>query len=610
MQYRPDIQGLRALAVLLVFIFHLNSSWLSGGFIGVDVFFVISGFLVSSIILDKKEKGTFRFLDFYFGRVKRIMPVFLVLLTFVGLLGACVYVWVDILNLRTTMMRAGMFVSNNYFAHLDTYFGASNQENPLLHTWTLSIEMQFYLLLPLFLLFIRKKYLMPISVMLIIGLLSYSFYSSLFLNQQSEMYFSLLARIPEFLIGVVFAIRGETLQKLIGKHQNTVAWMALGAIVACGILFSEQTLFPGLWVLIPCVSTGLLLLTTTSQVNALFSTKGMVHIGELSYSIYLWHWALMAFVRYYNMDAELGAFQMIGIAVLTYVLSWLSYTYVEKRFRSYANPVFFPRFIALGFLFLLAGAGIYRVNQYLFPIPKEYAMPTFGMDSHDDTFVHAGPYGEEAKAQPDSICLIGDSHALAYKGVLDEIGKEYNFSFWSVTNDRYPLIPNIAPSDFDKEEERQQYEALIKEFEIVKKKSKIIFIASAWLKEITSLETAFTSLVESLDPDQRLVILGDYPKLDRNPIRATRDFIYTENSREIQRLNSPEPQFVLDAIKNNPDQVLYLDFNFNKVSTLPYFNDTLGYYDEGHLNAFGSRKIGDLMEHDFMTFAKKHDLID
>jgi len=602
MQYRPDIQGLRALAVLLVFIFHLNPSWLGGGFIGVDVFFVISGFLVSSIILHKKEKGTFRFFDFYVGRIKRIMPLFLVLLIFVGVVGAWVYVWVDILHLRKTMMMAGIFNSNNYFAHLDTYFGASNQENPLLHTWTLSIEMQFYLLLPLFLLFIQKRYLLTVSLVLVFGLLGYSFYSSVYLNQQSEMYFSLLARIPEFLIGTLFAIRAAFIQKIIGKHQNRVAWLALIGILACGIGFSEQTVFPGLWVLIPCICTGILLVTTTSQVNAWFTTKVMVHLGELSYAIYLWHWAIMAFVRYYNMNVELTAFQMIGVTALTYGLSWWSYTYVENVFRTYSNKVFYVRFIGLGLLFLFAGAGIYRFNQYLFPIPKYYATPTFGMDSHDDTFVDAGPYGQEVKQQPDSICLIGDSHALVYKGVLDEIGKNNNFSFWSITNNKYPMIPHIAPGDFDKEADYQQYEKLIQEFEYVRKKSKIIFLASAWLAEVTSLEAAFVSLVESLEPDQRLIILGDYPKLDRNPIRATRDFVCKENSDEIQVIESEEPQYILDAIKNNPNQVLYFQFDFDKALTLPYFNDTLGYYDEGHLNDYGSRKIGDLMEKDFMSF--------
>ncbi|MGQ8870473.1 acyltransferase family protein [Myroides sp. TSA_177.3] len=609
MQYRPDIQGLRALAVLLVFIFHLNPVWLSGGFIGVDVFFVISGFLVSSIILHKKEKGTFHFLDFYLGRIKRIVPVFLLLLLGVGIVGAWAYVWVDILNLRRTLVAAGLFNSNNYFAHLDTYFGASNQENPLLHTWTLSIEMQFYLLLPLFLWFVRKQYLFVVSLMLVVGLLGYSFYSSVYLNQQSEMYFFLLARIPEFLIGTILAIRADDLQTKFGKYQNPIAWMALVGILACAIGFSEQTVFPGLWVVLPCVFTGCLLLTTTSQVNALFKTKVMVHLGELSYAIYLWHWAIMAFLRYYNMRLDFTLYEMIGITALTYGLSWLSYTYVENVFRTYSNKVFVPRFVGLAVLVVLAGGGIYRMNQYLFPIPAAYATPTFGMESHAHQFKAVGLYGDETKTQPDSICLIGDSHALVYKAILDEIGKDNNFTFWSVSNNRYPLFANINRSDFDKEADYETYEKLMEEVEELTEKSKTILVASAWLEDVPSLAVAFTSLVESLEPDQRMVILGDYPTLDRNPIRATRDYLYNDESMDIQVVHASEPQYVRDAIQKNPEQVLYWQFDFDRTSTLPYFNDTLGYYDEDHLNTFGSRKIGDRVGKDFMAFAKKHGVL-
>jgi len=609
MQYRPDIQGLRALAVLLVFIFHLQPSWLRGGFIGVDVFFVISGFLVSSIILHKREKGTFRLFDFYFGRIKRILPVFLLLLVVVGIAGAWIYVWVDILNLRKAMMAAGLFISNNYFAQLDTYFGATNQENPLLHTWTLSIEMQFYLLLPLFLLFVRKQYLLVVSFGLVVVLLSYSFYGSMYLNQQNELYFSLLARIPEFLIGTIFALCTTAIQTLVGKHKNTAAWLASFGLLICGITFSNQTVFPGLWVVLPCVCTGLLLTMRETQVSALCSSKGIVHLGELSYAIYLWHWPIMAFVRYYTMRTDFTAYEMVGITALTYVLSLLSYTYVEQVFRTYPNKVFLTRFAVLSAFFLVVGAGLYRMNQYLFPIPKYYATPTFGMDSHDDTFVHAGPYGDETDGQTDSISLIGDSHALVYKAVLDKIGKNNHFSFWSVTNDRYPVIPTIDRSDFESVSEYEQYEVLLEELETVKKKSKTIFLASAWLAEVTSLEGAFHAFVESLEPGQRLVILGDYPQLDRNPIRATRDFIFNAESNEIQLIEANEPQYVREAIQKYPEQVLYLEFDFEKATTLPYFNDTLGYYDAKHLNAFGSSKLGELVEDDFMNFVREKGLV-
>ena len=146
MQYRYDIQGLRAVAVLLVFFFHLNANLLSGGFVGVDVFFVISGYLISGIILHKKEQNKFQFIDFYISRFKRLLPAYLIFLLVTFLVATLLYLPSDIIGVRNSVFWSSIFYSNKYLSELDNYFGMSSQENPLLHTWTLAIEMQFYFL--------------------------------------------------------------------------------------------------------------------------------------------------------------------------------------------------------------------------------------------------------------------------------------------------------------------------------------------------------------------------------------------------------------------------------------------------------------------------------
>lgn len=151
MEFRKDIQGLRAIAVLFVFIFHINSSWLPGGFIGVDIFFVISGFLISSIILHKLDNNRFSFKDFYISRIKRIVPAYYFLLLIVAFFGVFFFMTSDINVFRKSFFWSLLFNSNHYFTSLDTYFGASSSENPLLHTWTLAVEMKFYLFLPILL---------------------------------------------------------------------------------------------------------------------------------------------------------------------------------------------------------------------------------------------------------------------------------------------------------------------------------------------------------------------------------------------------------------------------------------------------------------------------
>lgn len=204
--YRADIQGLRALAVLMVFIFHLNSAYLPGGFIGVDIFFVISGYLISGIILRKKEQGNFRLTDFYMSRFKRIVPAYYFFLTVVLLAGIWIYLPMEIHELRKTGFFAAAFLSNVHLAALDNYFGAQSSENPLLHTWTLAVEMQVYFILPFLLVFLKKKFLKYVLTALIAVLFVYSFIRSTFLFEKDAAYFSLLARMPEFLIGTLAAV--------------------------------------------------------------------------------------------------------------------------------------------------------------------------------------------------------------------------------------------------------------------------------------------------------------------------------------------------------------------------------------------------------------------
>ena len=148
MQFRNDIQGLRAVAFLLVFIFHLNSHWLSGGFLGVDLFFVISGYLMTTITINDIERNKFSFTTFFEKRFKRILPAYLFFLLIISILGSFIFIYTDIYKLRLSIIKAIKFISNLYFSTGDSYFGAKLSENPLLHTWSLSIEMQFYLILP------------------------------------------------------------------------------------------------------------------------------------------------------------------------------------------------------------------------------------------------------------------------------------------------------------------------------------------------------------------------------------------------------------------------------------------------------------------------------
>ncbi|MEK6449955.1 MULTISPECIES: acyltransferase family protein [unclassified Myroides] len=608
MGFRYDIQGLRALAVLLVFVFHLNPAWLSGGFVGVDVFFVISGFLVSSIILHKKDKNTFSFKDFYSSRIKRIVPVFYVFLLIVAIVGLWIYLSIDIKGLRGNLFNSMVFNSNNFLAKSSDYFGASSQENPLLHTWTLSLEMQFYFLLPLFLLLTKRKWIVPLALVLIGSLFAYSFYNSTYADNQSLMYFSLFSRIPEFLIGVVFAVKGSEIKQAIQKYENLIAVIAVIGLLVVGVLFNEHTNFPGLWVLLPCLFTALLLITTDSTVNAILSNRVLVHIGELSYSIYLWHWTIMAYIRYYTVRATFTWYEIVLIALLTYGVSWVSYRFLENTFRKYDNKKFILSFTGIPILlvlliFTLPKVGS-KVNNSILPL---YSSPTFGMDSHAGSFIKVGVLGDTL-AKSNNICLIGDSHALAYKAFFDEVGKVNNLQFQTVSRDVFPLIGDFDRSEFASESDYKSFKKLQGVSDALIAESDFIFVSSEWMDKVKSLDKVMAKLVENLKPQQKIIIVGDYPLFKDNLIRVNRSVLEKDNKNKVVGKVKELPAFLKELIQES-DQVVLMPLNYEKILSLPYINDTIAYYDKSHLNAYGSRKLAAFFEADVRAFLLEQGVI-
>ncbi|MBK1897730.1 acyltransferase family protein [Chryseobacterium paridis] len=599
MQFRNDIQGLRAVAVVLVFLFHLNTNILTGGFIGVDVFFVISGYLVSNIILHKIESGKFNLIEFYIGRFKRLLPVYLFFLISILLVGGIVYLNLDINGLKNNVFHSLLFNSNNYLASLDNYFGAKSSENPLLHTWTLSIEMQFYFLLPLFLLLIRnKRYLFIITVLIVLGLLGYSYFNSTYLNNKNLMYFSFISRFPEFLIGLIFGLKENEIKKIIGNYKSVIGIICLMLIIGSGFFISESSNFPGFLVLVPCLSTGTLLVLNENVVNQkILNNKVLVHIGEISYSVYLWHWSIMALIRYYNADYNFNLIESIAIITITYFLSLFSYSFIESKFRKFSNKKFFITTLISILLLMFFYVNITKVNNYFSAIPIKYSKPSFGMNSHASSFKNVEVIGSGHLDKEQSFLLIGDSHALVYKSFFDEIGKKRNFSLKTITNNTYPNIQGINRSDFPNEELYNQYTKLADVTNIEIKNSKYIILASSWSDKITSLPSALENFVSKLPKDKKLIILSDFPVLDRNPIKVNRDYIKDKTKNNTYKVEINKlPNYVSSLSKRYPN-VSIIDIDYSDlISQIPFHNNIVMYYDEGHLNDYGARIIANKEE--------------
>ena len=601
MQFRNDIQGLRAIAFLLVFIFHLNNHCLSGGFLGVDLFFVISGYLMTTITINDIEKNKFSFITFFEKRFKRILPAYLFFLLIISILGSLVFIYTDIYKLRLSVIKAIKFISNLYFSTGDSYFGAKLSENPLLHTWSLSIEMQFYLILP-FVLFFFKKHLLPIFITLIIIITAYSTYEIFFTNNQQKIYFSLVSRIPEFLIGSVYSIVFKNGLDFSRQKNNIIAICSFLVLIICSFYYTEETPFPGVLALIPCIAGANILVLKNNSITDILSNKVLVYIGELSYSLYLLHWGVIELIRYINGVYDLTPAEVIFIIILTFAISWFSYNFLENRFRKTKNVIFLMIFIPIYLGFYVFVMKMEKVTEYK-KLPDIYTKPVFGMSSHGTKNIEK--FGDTS--ENDSIILIGDSNALVLKAFLDQIGKKHHFSFRTLTCDTYPAIKGIKREEIPTEKMKfyNSSQELIIPTQKMIDESKIIIMNSAGFKQLPSMKTSIEKLAKNLRKDQRLVLINTFPWLNRHPLRSYDTFLPI--GRELKLEHSDENKKILEEIAKKYENVYIYDVSKSKIfnDTPGYINDTIAYYDNGHLNLYGSRKLADDLDSDFITFLNK-----
>ncbi len=342
--YRPEIDGLRAFAVLSVIIFHLNEYFLPGGFVGVDVFFVISGFLISNHLFADVNSGQFSFGRFYLKRARRILPALYVLIIFTMILSTLLLLPADNKRAAKIATEALMYKANYYFARYADYFSHNTMEFSFLHLWSLSVEEQFYFLLPaiLFGVFKMSSYLNISFKKTLLWVLGGIFLGSLFWSEFSLSHDSLkklafydaLSRACEFLVGALLAVFDLKInQKMLAEILSLVGF----AMLSCSLfLLNSKTRFPGVHSLLPCFGAALVIASnekTLTWVGHFFSLKPIVFVGAISYSLYLYHWPLLALFRYSNIQIFFTNVQMITLFVTAVVLAVFNWRFVELPFR-------------------------------------------------------------------------------------------------------------------------------------------------------------------------------------------------------------------------------------------------------------------------------------
>lgn len=415
MQYRPEIDGLRALAVGPVVVFHAGLG-MSGGFLGVDVFFVISGYLITAILLSEMASGQFRLWHFYARRARRLLPAL-----FAVLIVTTVVAWVllapsDLERFGRSLVAVAALSSNVLFWVESGYFDTASELKPLLHTWSLAVEEQFYLLFPIVLLLGRwLGRLWLWALVLALAGLSFATAQVLLDHDTSAAFYLLPARAWELLAGALVALvlQGRPLPRARGLAQGLSA-LGLAMILWAMLTFDAGTPVPGVATLLPVLGVVLILIFAVpgTWVAWMLSRRLLVGVGLISYSTYLWHHPVFAFARY-GLGHDPGPWVMEGLALVSFGLGWLSWAFIETPFRRSRSmrPAIPLGTAALGGM-VAAGLGAVAVLSagLLRPVPDSYRQVLASMGSVPQV-KSADVLGPKDAVR---VVLLGDSHALSF----------------------------------------------------------------------------------------------------------------------------------------------------------------------------------------------------
>ncbi len=486
-KYRPEIDGLRAIAVLAVIFFHAHYSFFPGGFIGVDIFFVISGYLITSILLKALETDSFSLINFYERRIRRIIPA----LSFMMAVSVIVFAFVmppyDYINVGESLLATAFFVSNLYFMRQEGYFDAPADIKPLLHTWSLAVEEQFYVIFPILLItlfYLGKRYSQKAHIfptLLFVFFISFSL--ALFWGAQSEDKLFSLPFVPDKLFGNAtyasanfylffsrawelmagallsrFALRGCSLSPL---FKEFLSFLGLLMIIVSFLFMDETFSFPG-GAALPAVAGTMLFILSAQNAQTfaarILSSRPFVWIGKISYSLYLWHWPIFVFAFYVSFN-NISEIEKICLILLSFLISVFSYCYVEmpirrKTFLSSRSKLFVA---GIGSLIILAvgGASISFFNGYPQRIPQDALKYTKMLkDKHarqDECFSKTIEDLEKTgacimgNAEKEALSLLvwGDSHADSIMPVIEKLSRDYGIKSAIIAHGRCLPVFNV-----------------------------------------------------------------------------------------------------------------------------------------------------------------------
>jgi peptidoglycan/LPS O-acetylase OafA/YrhL len=450
-KYRPDVDGLRAVAVLSVVFCHAKLGF-SGGFIGVDVFFVISGFLITSLILKEVAADTFSFMTFWERRIRRIIPALLVVVICTLVAGHFLLMPDAYKSLGDSVVGLALLMSNVHFWMDTGYFAGAAELKPMLHTWSLAVEEQFYFLIPLVLVLLSRPTTERRRIPVLVAFAAASFALSVYgaIHHQSATFYLLPTRTWELLAGCILAASSHRIRPGRPVANETRAWAGMLLILIPCFVYDDHTVFPGLAAAAPVFGTVLVIASgmhadRLPTINRLLARRPFVFVGLISYSLYLWHWPLFVFCRYLQMNplTTLDATLLVLASVCLAVLSW---RFIEVPLRT-LNLLQSKRraaaFASLAFAGLL-GAGLAVGIQNGFPervsprtlllVETSQRDPRWNIDlDASDIPDNLASLGADS-GQPAELLVWGDSHAMAVLPGIDSLCRKHGIAVVAATH--------------------------------------------------------------------------------------------------------------------------------------------------------------------------------
>lgn len=658
--YKPEINGLRAVAVLSVIIFHAGIEQLAGGFVGVDIFYVISGYLITNIIMTSLEKKEFKLHKFYSRRVKRLFPAALTMIIATLFVGFIMLTPDKYIDLTASAGHASLFIANVFFMINSGYFDQETAISPLAHMWSLSVEEQFYLIFPiLVILAFRLKGKIGVQLLLV-SLFSCSLVACILLSETHPhfSFYMLPTRAWELILGglLIFipAIKKQQQQYL----YTYVSVLGASLIIFSIIFITEYHPFPSYWALFPALGTALIIYATSSQkniINTFLNNALFMFIGKISYSAYLWHWPIIVFYRTYINRRDFTLLESMSLILLSLIVGYLSWYFIEEKCRyAKTKP---SRTIVMG---ALTSFSLCIVSLTIFAFggfPNRIS--TEGQSVQDRELMQSWKCNEYIQISENierSFCVIGasweesskkgivwgDSHSFHWAQILNKVASDAGMSF--------VIAPRVLPyinSEYAKEYDPQAPN--ITELSTKSNKAAINFVnnnddiqlvimSAAWSGHIRLIysdknmtnkgsttpfiertgdagveisEFALNKLVAQM-PDKKILLFADFPRPNRvlngcafSAIgnlpreKCSNDIYKTLNANSIFDWHKYSDGVLRNVASNfkHVDAFFPSDKLCNEISCLTHINEELIYRDGNHIRLNLSNKtISQLIE--------------